>query len=195
MFLPVKSILGVAGIPKHRTSATLWLKKAGVPIVTLEGDARRPEAVKLSDLPAEVSRAFLERDIEASGLPVGSYDDDAHAALMEATPAMRAGAERKAEIARDFHAIGDRMTWAEKLTFIRERHGKEGTSEASLARILRAVKGVDPINFSPALLAAFARVGRPKAGMSDAAWSFFLTTIRDGGAGFQPPLKRPLNRP
>ncbi len=187
MFVPVKSILGVAGIPTHRTSATNWLIKAGVPIVTLEGDARRPEAVKLSDLPAEVRRALLERDIEASGLPMGTCDDEAHADMMNATPAMRAAAEAKAAIARDFLAIGSRMSWAQKIAFIREKHGEDGTSEASLARIVRAVKGVDPINFAPALLSDIARVGRPKVEMSDAAWSYFMTAIRDGGEGF--PLK------
>ena len=152
--------------------------------MTLEGDARRPEAAKLSDLPAEVRRGLLIRDIEASGLPSGTYDDDAHAALMGATPAMRAGAERKAEIARDLLAIGSRMSWADKAAFIRKKYGEDGTSTPSLNRILRDVKGVDPINFAPALLADFARVGRPKAHMSDAAWSFFMTSIGKGGEGF-----------
>jgi hypothetical protein len=50
---------------------------------------------------------------------------------MEATPAMRAAAEAKAAIARDFLAIGSRMIWARKIAFVRERHGEDGTSEAS----------------------------------------------------------------
>ena len=169
MLVPVRTILGLDGVPKDRTSATNWLIKAGVPIVTLEGDARRPQAVKLSDFPAKVRRALLKRDVEAAGLQVGTYDDDAHADMMDATPAMRAAAEAKAAIARDFLAIGSRMSWARKIAFVRDRHGAEGTSEASLARILRAVKGIDPINFAPALLSDIARVGRPKVDTSDAA--------------------------
>ena len=153
-------------------------------IITLEGDARRPEAVALSGLPPEVRRAVLEQDIEASDLPVGSYDDDAHADMMEATPAMRAAAEAKAAIARDFLAIGSRLIWFRKIAFVRERHGEDGTSEATLARTLRTIKGVDPINFAPALLSEIARVGRPKVDMSEAAWSYFLTAIRDGGERF-----------
>ena len=97
-------------------------------IITLEGDARRPEAVALSGLPPEVRRAVLEQDIEASDLPVGSYDDDAHADMMEATPAMRAAAEAKAAIARDFLAIGSRLIWFRKIAFVREGHGEDGTS-------------------------------------------------------------------
>lgn len=97
---------------------------------------------------------------------------------------MRAEADAKAAIARDFLAIGLRMGWGRKLAFVRERHGDAGTSEASLARILRAVKGVDPINFAPALLADYTRQGRPATETSEAALSFFLTSIRDGGAQF-----------
>ena len=167
MQIAVRSILGVSGVPKDRTSATRWLQRAGVEIITLEGDARRPEAVALSGLPPEVRRAVLEQDIEASDLPVGSYDDDAHADMMEATPAMRAAAEAKAAIARDFLAIGSRLIWFRKIAFVRERHGEDGTSEATLARTLRTIKGVDPINFAPALLSEIARVGRPKVDMSD----------------------------
>lgn len=184
MQIAIRSILGLGGVPRDRTSATRWLQKAGVQIVTLEGDARRPEAVSLSDLPPEVRRAVLERDIEAAGPPIGTYDDDAHADMLDATPAMRAEAEAKAAIARDFLAIGSRLSWSRKIAFFRERHGEDGTSEASLARIIRAVKGVDPINFAPALLSDIARVGRPKVDMSEAAWAYFLTAIRDGGEGF-----------
>lgn len=70
MQIAVRSILGLGGVPKDRTSATRWLQEAGVQIVTLEDDARPPEAVALSHLPPEVRRAVLERDIEASGLPI-----------------------------------------------------------------------------------------------------------------------------
>lgn len=185
MKIAVRSILGLGGIPKDRTSATRWLTKAGVPIVTIDGDARRPEAVALSDLPAEVRRAIIERDVLAAGLPHGAYDEEAHCALAKATAKMRGDAERKAAIARDLKALGSQLPWAERPAILRGRHGDNGTSKPSLTRILKAVEGVDPINFAPALLAAYSRDGAPKAAMSEAAWSLFLTIIRDAGEGFK----------
>ena len=58
----------------------------------------------------------------------------------------------------------------------------------SLRRILRAVGGLDPVNFAPALLPGYARAGSPPAEISDEAWSFFMTTLRDAGPQF--PLKQ-----
>ena len=185
MQIAVRSILGLGGVPKDRTSASGWLIKAGVNIATLEGDARRPEAVNLSDLPAQVRRAVIERDIAAAGLPLGTYDEAAHQDLAQATPKMRDVAERKAAIARDLMTLGAGATWAEKVAILRGRHGEDGTSKPSLMRILKAVEGIDPINFAPALLADYSRDGAPKAAMSDAAWSLFMTIIRDAGEGFK----------
>lgn len=180
MQLTVSDFVGVDGLPATNRGVRDWLKRNSITVI----EDRNRFTFALSDLPSEVRRAVLERDIEASGLPVGTYDDDAHADMMDATPAMRAAAEAKAAIARDFLAIGSRLSWSRKIAFVRERHGEDGTSEASLARIIRAVKGVDPINFAPALLSDIARVGRPKVDMSEAAWSYFLTPIRNGGEGF-----------
>ena len=165
MILTVSDIAGRVGLPATNRGVRDWLERNDIP---LTDDGNR-FTFALSDLTAEIRRALLERDVEAAGLQVGTYDDDAHAEMMDATPAMRVAAEAKAAIARDFLAIGSRMSWARKITFVRDRHGAEGTSEASLARISRAVKGVDPINFAPALLSDIARVGRPKVDMSDAA--------------------------
>ena len=178
--MSVPDILGLPDLPTSKRGIQKWLKGHDVPL-TVDGQRF---TFALSDLPPEVQRAYLERDIAASGLPVGTYDDAAHAGMMDATPAMRATAEAKAAIARDFLAIGSRMTWGEKLAFIRRQHGKDGTSEKSLARILRAVKGVDPINFAPALLSDHSRLGRPATEISEAAWSCFMTSIRDAGPDF-----------
>ena len=165
MRLTVSDIVGLDALPATNRGIRDWLKRNNIPVI----EDRNRFTFALSDLPPEVRRAVLERDIEASGLPVGTYDDDAHADMMDATPAMRAAAEAKAAIARDFLAIGSRLSWSRKIAFVRERHGADGTSEASLARIIRAVKAVDPINFAPALLSDIARVGRPKVDMSEAA--------------------------
>ena len=184
MQIAVRSILGIGGVPKDRTSATRWLIKAGVSIVTLEGDARRPEAVNLADLPETVRRAVIERDIATSGLPAGEYDADAHDTLAAATPAMRNEAERKAAIARILVTIGKGLPWYKRVELVQSRFGSKGVSKPSLIRLLKAVEGVDPINFAPALLADYCRDGARVAEISDAAWSFFMTTIRDAGEQF-----------
>lgn len=61
MPVPVISILGVAGIPTHRTSATRWLSKTDVPVTVLEGDKRRPEMVELCALPRSSPRGHRAR--------------------------------------------------------------------------------------------------------------------------------------
>ena len=82
-------------------------------------------------------------------------------------------------------SLGAKVTWAEKVAVLRGRHGEDGTSKPFLMRILKAVEVLDPINFAPALLADYSRDGAPKAAMSDAAWSLFMTIIRDAGEGFK----------
>ena len=136
MRLCVSEIIGLPVLPATKMGIHKWLKRNNIRTELKQ----RQTFFALSDLPPEVQRALLERDIAASGLSVGTYDDEAHAGMLDATPAMQAAAEAKAAVARDFLAIGSRMTWGKKLAFIRERHGADGTSEASLERILRAVK-------------------------------------------------------
>lgn len=82
-------------------------------------------------------------------------------------------------------SLGAKVTWAEKVAVLRGRHGEDGTSKPFLMRILKAVEVLDPINFAPALLADYSRDGAPKAAISDAAWSLFMTIIRDAGEGFK----------
>ena len=185
MQVKVRSILGLADLPTHRTSAVAWLKRHGATVEKVRGNGGCIDVVSLSDLPPEVRRAVIKRDIAAAGLPLGTYDEAAHQDLAQATPKMRDVAERKAAIARDLMTLGARVTWAEKVAILRGRHREDGTSKPSLMRIQRAVEGVDPINFAPALLADYSRDGAPKAAMSDAAWSLFMTIIRDAGEGFK----------
>ena len=186
--IAVRSILATGGVPKDRTSATRWLVNAGVRIVARDGDARRPEEVALSDLPALVRRAYVERQLETAGLPAGTYDETAHERLAEMPPKMRAEAERKAEIARLLLTVGKALPWSQKLSLVKSRFGEKGVSQPSLIRLLTAVKGIDPINFAPALMADYRLDCAPSAPMSDAAWSFFMTTLRDAGEQF--PLKQ-----
>ena len=77
MRVMVRSILGLGDIPNDRTAAKRWLVKAEVPVFAAAGDGRKPELVNLSDLPEPVRIAYTERQIAASGLASGTYDDAA----------------------------------------------------------------------------------------------------------------------
>lgn len=178
----VRSILGVGGLPSDRTSATRWLAARDVPVVVADGDGRKPEAVSLFDLPASVRRAYELRKAEAEGQEPRDYDDEAQARLLNATPAMQEAARRKAEIARLLTRAGATAAGglsAELIRAAREKFGGKGTDQMTLRRILRAVDGVAPINFAPALLPDYKRDTAPRADMSPEVWSFFLTLLRD----------------
>ncbi len=105
---------------------------------------------------------------------------------MQASPSRRARAERKAAIAQLLVSLGTSVGWPERIRLVQEKFGDEGTSKPSLKRLLSAVEGADPINYAPALLDGYKATAR-HAEMSEDAWRFFMTTIRDAGPDF--PLK------
>ena len=183
MLLIVSSLRGLAGIPNHRTSATKWLNRNDIPISIGESGGGPCEMVNLSDLPEPVRIAYTERQIAASGLPAGTYDPVAQAAFLAACPSMRAEAEHKAAIARFLVSAGKALRWHQKVALVAKMFGPEGASKPNLTRLLRAVEGVDPINFAPALLAEY-QGSKKTAQMSPEAWGFFMTTLRDAGEGF-----------
>ncbi len=158
MYIYVSKLKGLEGVPNDRTAISAWLSRHS--ITTVKHGHRF--VVNLSDLPAPVRLAYVEREIEAAGLFGGTYDEEAHTNFMKMTPAMRDGAERKAEIARFLLSVGKLLPWSQKIALARKTFGESGTSEPSIARILKAVKGVDPVNFAPALLADYTLQGAPK---------------------------------
>jgi len=183
MMIPVRSLLGLGGVPSDRTSASNWLKRQGVQLVKIEGDGRNPEAVNLSDLPAPVRAAFLDREAEEFGLDPGDYDEAAHARLEEATPRMRARAESDARVVW-FIAARVQAGLSQEAAFkaAQAKFGAKGTSRATLLRNMKAVKGVDPVNYAPALLADHSREGGPKgprAAISSEAWAYMLKSIEE----------------
>lgn len=184
--ISVLELTGLAGIPVHRTSATRWLVRYGVPIETDDEDGRRPQYVQLSDLPDEVRFAWLERDCAQNGLQGGDYDDAAHAAFLTAPAKLRAEAERKASIARFALYMRPHLSRDELVARVSERFPGKGTSKSALKTLLRAVEGVDPINFAPALLRD-QKGGAPKAKMTEDAWRLFLSIIEGAAPDF--PLK------
>lgn len=149
-----------------------WLKRLNIPHA-LHGKCF---VVHLSDLPSDVRRAWLERDCELNGLQGGTYDDAAHEALLAAPPKLRAEAERKAEIVRYALHMKRHVGWSELQRMVAAKFPGKGTSKASLKALLKAVDGVDPVNFAPALVRD-QKGGAPKAATSPEAWQFFLSLI------------------
>jgi putative transposase len=171
--IPVTLLCGVGGIPRDRKSASKWLVRNGVPINTDKADGRNPEVVNLSDLPEEVRRAYTVKALAALDLDPGTYDEEAHAALVAAPAGMRAEAERKAGVMRMIRAgrnagLGraavHRAVW--------DAFGKDGNSAKSLDRWEAQVRGVDPVNFAAVLLDGY-KGGAPKADISEEAWTLF----------------------
>ena len=170
----IKDILGAGSIPKTRKGAVQWLRREGITLI----DQGAKFAVRLSDLPADVRLAYLQRQLDGLGLDQGEYDEAAHRLFMEAAPARRERAERKAQVAAVLVSLGKLVPWEERLQIIHARFGEKGHSKRRLKAILTAVKGVDPINFAPALLDGNTNGGK-RCDVSPKAWQFFMTLIRD----------------
>ena len=80
--------------------------------------------------------------------------------------------------------IGPGLSWPERAALACDKFGPEGTSEASLERLSKAVEGVDPINFAPALLPGHGKSGPPSAEPSPEAWALFLSILQRAGEDF-----------
>lgn len=173
-YVTARSLLGVGSIPSSKPACLAWLKRFDVQ-AELSGNTL---LFALSDLPAPERLAFIERSIATLGLPLGTYDDAAHEVFIQAPASMRETAERKAAMVRLLVSLGQRVGWPERLDLLQRQFGADCPSKGTLKRYLKAVKGVDPINYAPALLPGY-KGKVATAEVSDRAWQFFLTTIRD----------------
>ena len=180
VLLSTRELQGIGGLPESKMGCLKWLKRHDVQAVKSGSQAL---LFALSDLPDSVRLAYAARRSQERGLVAGAYDDAVHKVLMEAPASLRDEAERRAEIARFVLGLAGKLSLAEKARAVRAEFGAEGTSEASVKRLLKAVAGVDPINFAPALAPRYksAKEGAP---VSPEAWAFFMTTIRDAGPQF-----------
>jgi putative transposase len=172
MMLSVSDIAGLPGVPDSKFGVHKWLKRLAI---RLFEDGNR-FIFAPSDLPAPLRAAFLDREAEEYGLDPGDYDEAAHARLEEATPRMRARAEADAQVVWFIKArVQAGLSQEDAFKAARAKFGAKGTSRATLLRNMKAVKGVDPVNFAPALLADHSREGGPKgprAKMSPEAWAY-----------------------
>jgi len=176
----VRSILGLGPLPRHRATAVDWLRRHGAKIVSLPGNGGKRDGVHLSDLPAPVRLAYAAREAERAGLAPGVHDEAAHVAFAQTPATMRAKAERRAAVARFRLTIGKGLGWPEQAALAGDKFGPEGT----LKRLLKAVAGVDPINFAPALLPGYGKSGPPSAEPSPEAWALFLSILQKAGEGY-----------
>lgn len=176
-------LMGLGSIPSSKPGCLAWLKRNGVRAIK-QGNSF---AFNVFDLPASELKAYLSYRAEALGVDFGTYDDEAHSEFLKAPASLRDRAERDAAIAVYLVQIGDDCSWPERTELVQEKFGTERTSQTTLKRLLKAVQGVDPINFAPALLPAY-RGGAGRVDMSEDAWRFFMTTIRDASRDF--PLKQ-----
>lgn len=94
----VRELLGLGSIPKHRTSATEWLKRHNVPIARHHGRGGAFETVSLLDLPEDVETAYRLKLAEEAGLAFGEQDDAAHLALMAKPVGVQATAHARAKV-------------------------------------------------------------------------------------------------
>lgn len=171
--VPVRALAGICNVPRDRTSASKWLKRRGIPTFKVSARGGIADAVHLSDLPEDVRRAFLEREAQGLDLDPGTYDDEAHARLLEAPAATRSEAERKAAIMRFLAARRQAgMTRAEAHCAVWAEFGREGNSPKSLDRWEAQVKGVAAVNFDPALMDRYSG-GAPRSEISPEAWAVF----------------------
>lgn len=108
MNLTVASVVDLAGVPSTKRGVRDWLKRLQIPL----SEHGNRFTFRLSDLPEEVQRAYVEREIERAGLEPGEWDAEAQARFLDATPAMRSAALRRAEIARFMVARQEHMAAA-----------------------------------------------------------------------------------
>lgn len=176
-------MVGLGAIPTCRKNAKAWLIRRNIVVFSLQSEGGPCHHINLADLPSSERRAYLARCAAETGLPPGEYDDVAHSAFLQAPASMRAKAERKAAMACLLVSIREDAGWPDRIAIVRKQFGKAGTSKPSLKRLLSAVKGVDPINYAPALLPAY-DPQTSSADVTDKAWSLFMTILRDAAPDF-----------
>lgn len=159
-FVRVRRLCGVEGIPTCRRNAGQWLRRRGIPTVTIPSNGGPAEVVDPADLPHEVQAELMRRNAEAAQVPAGEDCAETMAGYWAASPALRAEADRKAEIALLLlRGRLARQGVRDRYKAVREAFGTEGTRDAALREIERRTKDVAPVTF-PGCSCAIRRAGR-----------------------------------
>ena len=193
-FVPIKTLAGCGGIPRHRSSASRWLRDRGVPISVLPGDGRKPEAVQLSDLPEPEQKAYRQRLAEQHQVSPGTQDDAAWLAFLKRPKSVQDRAHRRFLILM-FIAAREAQGLAQSAILLEAGEKfSDLPSRQTIWRWKTAVAGVDPANWEPALAPDFEGVA-PMADMSPEAEEFLKNTVFTGGMnGTGLPFKHAFRR-
>lgn len=180
--IPLRSLLGVAGVPNHRTAAGQWAQRQGIKIEKRKARGGLVDCVNLANLPEPVRLAYQARQAERSGLAAGVQDEAAHLAYMAKPLVTRQEGERRAKIIvfeRKHRQVG--LKWPEIAKIFETAGIGEWPSKQTFNRWLKKVENVDPINWAPALAPGYSTQGAPLAACHPDAWSHFECAVAASG--------------
>ncbi|WP_444455378.1 hypothetical protein ACTTAI_08915 [Rhodobacter capsulatus] len=171
-------LAGIPGLPTSRMGIWKWLKRKEIPLIESGGCYY----FQLSDLPNQVRLSFLAHRAEAMGLAMGEHDDAAHVALAAKPLGVQNTAYARAEtmmFVAKHRAAG--LTDGQIAQHLQTEAAKTGAailapSCATLDRWSKAIAGIAPINWAPALAPKYQ--GRTvTAEVSPEAWAEFETLL------------------
>lgn len=139
MMITVSNLVGIKGLPATAMGLRKWLYRNEVLLLQ---DGKR-FTFNLSDLPEPVRVAYATRQIEAAGLPIGTYDEAAHAAFATMPPTMRAKAERTAEIARFLMTAAQGLTGRQRHAMVRAKFSAPAMAWNANNRLI--CEGIKPV--------------------------------------------------
>lgn len=182
MMVLLRALSGLGQLPHDRSALSAWAKRNSIATTNVSVKGGQADAVHLSDLPEDVRLAFLARRAETMGLAMGEHDAAAHVALAAKPVGVQNTAYARAEtmmfIAKH-RAAG--LTNGQIVQRLRAEAAKAGAtilapSCATLDRWSKAIAGLAPINWAPALAPNYQ--GRTvTAEVSPEAWGEFETLL------------------
>ena len=150
--IPVVRLLGLARIPKDRSSATKWFERNGIAIQVKTDDGRKPEFTHISNLPEVEGVAYRLRLAEEAGLAFGEQNDAAHVELQGKPMGMQEMAHARAAILAFVHRHQEAgLTWPQIAAQFKGAGFGDGPSYKTVKRWFEMVLNVDPANWVPAL--------------------------------------------
>lgn len=180
--IPIRSLLGLASVPSHRTTAGEWFRRASILTSRQKSKVGEVDCVHLSDLPEPVRLAYQVRQAERSGLAAGVQDEAAHLGLMAKTMGTQKRAHDRAAIVA--FVVKHRqagLSWRDTLSQLASAGFDETPSKVTLKRWLKEVENVDPINWAPVLAPGYSTKGAPLAACHPDAWADYEARIAASG--------------
>ena len=150
--IAVRSILGFASVPSHRTTASEWLERHLIPVFKEVYSGGFKEKVRLTDLPSDVQLAYRLRVAAEAGLTFGEQNDAAHVELQAKPMGVQETADARAGILAFIHRHQEAgLAWPQIAAQLKGAGFFEGPSYKTVKRWFEMVSNVDPANWAPAL--------------------------------------------